>query len=35
MALSNVIAGLDPAIHHLRKKMYARVKPGHDNNLTF
>jgi hypothetical protein len=25
-----VIAGLDPAIHPLRKKMDARVKPGHD-----
>jgi hypothetical protein len=25
-----VIAGLDPAIHLLRKKMDARVKPGHD-----
>jgi hypothetical protein len=25
-----VIAGLDPAIHHLRKKMDARVKPAHD-----
>ena len=27
---SVVIAGLDPAIHHLRKKMDARVKPAHD-----
>jgi hypothetical protein len=26
-----VIAGLDPAIHPLREKMDARVKPGHDN----
>jgi hypothetical protein len=30
-----VIAGLDPAIHHLRKtlskKMSARVEPGHDD----
>jgi len=25
-----VIAGLDPAIHLLRKKMDARVKPAHD-----
>ena len=25
-----VIAGLDPAIHPFRKKMDARVKPGHD-----
>jgi hypothetical protein len=25
-----VIAGLDPAIHPLRKKMDARVKPAHD-----
>jgi hypothetical protein len=25
-----VIAGLDPAIHLLRDKMDARVKPGHD-----
>jgi hypothetical protein len=24
------MAGLDPAIHHLRKKMDARVKPAHD-----
>jgi hypothetical protein len=33
---SAVIAGLDPAIHHLReilfaKKMDARVKPGQDD----
>src|SRR5262249_10321510 len=27
---SGVIAGLDPAIHLLRQKMDARVKPGHD-----
>jgi hypothetical protein len=27
---SVVMAGLDPAIHHLRKKMDARVKPVHD-----
>jgi hypothetical protein len=26
----NVIAGLDPAIHHLRKKMDARIEPAHD-----
>jgi hypothetical protein len=26
-----VIAGLDPAIHPFRKKMDARVKPGHDD----
>jgi hypothetical protein len=25
-----VIAGFDPAIHFLSKKMDARVKPGHD-----
>jgi hypothetical protein len=25
-----VIAGLDPAIHHFRKKMDTRVKPAHD-----
>ena len=25
-----VIAGLDPAIDHFRKKMDARVKPAHD-----
>jgi hypothetical protein len=24
------MAGLDPAIHPLRKKMDARVKPAHD-----
>jgi hypothetical protein len=40
VALLAVIAGLDPAIHHLRKalsksktlskRMDARVKPGHD-----
>jgi hypothetical protein len=34
---SAVIAGLDPAIHHLRedflaKKMDARVKPAHDQS---
>jgi hypothetical protein len=28
--LSVVIAGLDPAIHLLRKTMDARVKPAHD-----
>jgi hypothetical protein len=32
---SLVIAGLDPAIHHLRKtpskEMDARVRPGHDD----
>jgi hypothetical protein len=27
---SSVIAGLDPAIHLLRRKMDARVKPAHD-----
>src|SRR5262249_34422422 len=27
---SPVIAGLEPAIHHLRKKMDARVKPAHE-----
>jgi hypothetical protein len=26
----DVIAGLDPAIHHLTKTMDARVKPAHD-----
>jgi hypothetical protein len=34
IASTNVIAGLDPAIHRLRKPIYrmdARVKPGHDN----
>jgi hypothetical protein len=30
----SVIAGLDPAIHHLRMKMDARVKPGHDNSTS-
>ena len=30
MILAVVIAGLDPAIHPFRKKMDARVKPGHD-----
>jgi hypothetical protein len=25
-----VIAGLDPAIHHLSEKMDARIKSGHD-----
>jgi hypothetical protein len=30
MILTVVIAGLDPAIHPFRKKMDARVKPGHD-----
>jgi len=25
-----VIAGIDPAIHPLRKKMDARVEPAHD-----
>jgi hypothetical protein len=29
--LACVIAGLDPAIHPIRKKMDARVKPAHDN----
>jgi hypothetical protein len=28
-----VIAGLDPAIHPLRKKMDARVMPGHDGGV--
>jgi hypothetical protein len=28
MILIVVIAGLDPAIHPLRKKMDARVRPG-------
>ncbi len=27
-----VIAGLDPAIHPLRAKMDARVKPAHDSH---
>ena len=27
-----VIAGLDPAIHRLAKKLDARVKPGHDES---
>jgi hypothetical protein len=27
LSLSLAIAGLDPAIHHLRQKMDARVKP--------
>ena len=30
MMFAVVIAGLDPAIHPFRKKMDARVKPGHD-----
>ena len=30
MSSAFVIAGLDPAIHPFRKKMDARVKPGHD-----
>jgi hypothetical protein len=30
MILPVVIAGLDPAIHPFRKKMDARVRPGHD-----
>jgi len=30
LGLSAVIAGLDPAIHFLRKMMDARVKPAHD-----
>src|SRR6185436_6981227 len=30
MSLSRVIAGLDPAIHHLRNRMDARIKPAHD-----
>jgi hypothetical protein len=29
-----VIAGLDPAIQLFRKKMDARVKPGHDSALV-
>jgi hypothetical protein len=40
-ASRRVIAGLDPAIHHLRKISFApltrpmdgRVKPGHDDSL--
>jgi hypothetical protein len=28
-----VIAGPDPAIHHLRKRMDARVKPAHDKGI--
>jgi len=27
---TNVIAGLDPAIHHFLKKMDARIKSAHD-----
>jgi hypothetical protein len=39
IAFSVVIAGLDPAIHHQRKKRFskvmdARVKPGHDSGGT-
>jgi hypothetical protein len=34
-----VIAGLDPAIHplrkHFRRMMDARVKPGHDEPIFF
>ena len=30
MSRASVIAGLDPAINLFRKKMDARVKPGHD-----
>jgi hypothetical protein len=30
LAYPLVIAGLDPAIHLLRKRMDARVKPAHD-----
>jgi hypothetical protein len=30
-----VIAGLDPAIHHLKdRRMDARVKPAHDNPVV-
>jgi hypothetical protein len=29
------MAGLDPAIHHLRKKMDARVKPAHDGRDSY
>jgi len=29
-----VIAGLDPAIHHLAKKMDARIKSAHDEEVT-
>jgi hypothetical protein len=32
---SDVMAGLDPAIHHLRKRMDARVKPAHDDVVYF
>jgi hypothetical protein len=28
--LLGVIAGLDPAIHHLAKRMDARIEPAHD-----
>jgi hypothetical protein len=28
---ASVIAGLDPTIHPLAKKMDARVEPGHDD----
>jgi hypothetical protein len=34
-ACSAVIAGLDPAIHHLKEFLFsmdARVKPAHDGN---
>jgi len=29
-----VIAGLDPAIQPFRKRMDARVKPGHDGGAS-
>jgi hypothetical protein len=29
-----VIAGLDPAIHHFRNEMDARVKPAHDEGAV-
>jgi hypothetical protein len=30
LIIAVVIAGLDPAIHHFRKKMDARAKPARD-----
>jgi hypothetical protein len=30
---ADVIAGLDPAIHHYPRKMDARVEPAHDNSF--
>ncbi|MFT4278681.1 MAG: hypothetical protein QM576_20230 [Rhodopseudomonas sp.] len=33
-ALIIVIAGLDPAIHHLAKKLDARIKSGHDASFV-